>query len=284
MRFTQAIVRTPCPSFADGLTTAGLGKPDVALALAQHAAYVEALRECGLEVTVLPPDEAYPDSTFVEDTAVLTADWALVTRPGAASRAGEAESMARVLASRFDGLGAITAPGTLDGGDICEAFARHTKKARDIGPSGHGERPGGAPSEEGSPFFLGVSDRTNELGAQQLAAFLSARGHASTLVDIRQTPGLLHLKSGIASIAPNTLVVVESLANHPAFSEYYLIPVTPEETYAANCLRLNDRVLLASGFPKLEASLRAAGFSLLVLDMSEFRKMDGGLSCLSLRY
>jgi len=257
MRFSKAIVRTPCPSFADGLTTSGLGRPDVGLALAQHRAYVEALRMCGLGVTELPPDAAYPDSTFVEDTAVLTAEWALVARPGAPNRQGEVESIGQVLSGRFDRLGAIESPGTLDGGDICEA----------------GER-----------FFLGLSHRTNEAGARQLAAFLGDRGRPSTMVDIRETPGLLHLKSGIAAVAPDTLVVVDALARHPAFSEYNLIEVHAEEAYAANCLRLNDHVLIAAGFPRLESALRAAGLKTIALDMSEFRKMDGGLSCLSLRY
>ena len=257
MRFTRAIVRTPCAKYADGLTTAGLGAPDLALALAQHRAYVEALRSCGVDVTVLPPEEGYPDSTFVEDTAVLTSAWGIVARPGAPSRRAEADLMRSVLAERFADLGAIESPGTLDGGDICEA----------------GER-----------FFIGLSHRTDEAGARALAGFLAARGRPSTVVDIRAIPGLLHLKSGIAAVTPDTLVVVDALAGHPAFSEYNLIRVDAEEAYAANAVRVNDRVLVAQGFPRLEAALRGAGLSPLGLEMSEFRKMDGGLSCLSLRY
>ncbi|MFO0592343.1 MAG: arginine deiminase family protein [Polyangiaceae bacterium] len=257
MRFTRAIVRTPSATYADGLTTAGLGAPEIALALAQHRAYVEALRSCGVEVTVLPPEDGYPDSTFVEDTAVLTSAWGIVARPGAPSRLGEADRMRPVLAERFADLGAIEAPGTLDGGDICEA----------------GER-----------FFIGLSHRTNEAGATQLADFLAARGRPSTIVDLRAVPGLLHLKSGIAAVAPDTMVVVSAFLRHPAFSEYNLIPVDAAEGYAANCVRVNDRVLVAEGYPRLEAALRGAGLSPLPLDMSEFRKMDGGLSCLSLRY
>jgi dimethylargininase len=257
MRFSRAIVRTPGRTFAQGITTAGLGAPDLGLALVQHEAYVAALRACGLEVTVLPPDAAHPDSTFVEDTAVLTAEWAITTRPGAASRAGEVESIREALRARFPALGAIEPPGTLDGGDICEAGGR---------------------------FFLGLSDRTNEEGCAQLAAFLAARGHASEIVDIRPIPGLLHLKTGMTAVDAETLVVIDALANHPAFSSYQRIHVSPEEAYAANCVRVNDRVLIAAGFPKLEASLRSAGLSPLALEMSEFRKMDGGLSCLSLRF
>jgi len=257
MRFSHAIVRAPCPSFADGLTTAGLGKPDVAKALAQHEAYVRALRLCGLDVTALPPDDDHPDSTFVEDTAVISAAFAVATRPGAPSREGEVAPIRALLADRFDRIGTIEAPGTLDGGDICDA----------------GER-----------FFLGVSHRTNEAGAAQLKAFLEAHGRPSTNIDIRGVPGILHLKSGVSAIAPDTLVVIDDLAGHPAFSGHRMIRVPPEEAYAANCVRVNDHVLFAAGYPRLEASLREAGFSLLTLDMSEFRKMDGGLSCLSLRY
>lgn len=257
MRFSKAIVRAPGASFADGLTTAGLGAPDLALALAQHAAYVEALRRCGLEVTSLPSDTEYPDSTFVEDTAVVTADWALVARPGAPSRQGEVEAIRAELSARFPSLGEIGAPGTLDGGDICEAGAR---------------------------FFIGLSHRTNEEGARQLEAFLSARGRPCTIIDVRAIPGLLHLKSGMAAVAEGTLVVTEALARHPAFSEYNLIVTVPEEAYSANCLRLNEHVLVAAGSPKLAAELRGAGLATIELDMSEYRKMDGGLSCLSLRY
>lgn len=256
MRFSRAIVRTPCPTFADGLTTAGLGEPDVARALQQHGAYVDALRACGLRVTVLPPDPRHPDSTFVEDTAVLTAEGAILARPGAPSRTGEVESMREVLTPLFETLGAIVAPGTLDGGDICE-----------VGPR----------------FLIGLSHRTNEAGAAQLADWLSARGRPGTIVDIRGLPGLLHLKSGIAAIDAQTLVATDALASHPALSEYGLIRVAPEEGYAANCVRLNDHVLIAAGYPILEAALRDAGFSPFAVEMSEFRKMDGGLSCLSLR-
>lgn len=257
MRFSKAITRTPCASFAKGITTAGLGAPDLSKALAQHSSYVEALGRCGLDVTVLPPDDAYPDSTFVEDTAVVSADFAITTRPGAASRAGEVASMREVLSARFGVMGSIEAPGTLDGGDILEM-------------NGH--------------FFLGVSHRTNDAGASQLSSFLRAHGRSSEVIDIRPIPGLLHLKSGVTAVDGETVVVAPLLADHPAFARHRRIAVAPEEAYAANCLRVNDHVLVAAGFPKLIADLTRAGCAPLVLDMSEFRAMDGGLSCLSLRY
>jgi len=255
--FTRAILRPPSANYADGLTRAGLGAPDVGLALAQHAAYARALERCGLAPTMLPADPRHPDSCFVEDTAVLCGSTAVVTRPGAASRAGEVDDMRVHLAELFPVLRAIEAPGTLDGGDVCEA---------------------------GSRFFIGVSERTNEAGARQLANLLEAEGRTATLVDVRETPGILHLKSGVTSIGDGRLVAVEVLAGNAAFSEFDIVPVAPGEEYGANAIRVNDHLIVAAGFPRLEASLEKLGYPLVVLEMSEFQKMDGGLSCLSLRF
>lgn len=256
-RFTRAVVRIPAENFADGLTTAGLGAPDVALALQQHTAYCRALEQCGLDLTVLPADPRHPDSTFVEDAAVLTPRCAVLTRPGAASRAGEVEDMLPVLRRFYQKIQTITAPGTLDGGDICEA---------------------------GTHFFIGLSERTNEAGAQQLAAFLAEEGFTSSTVQVRGIPGILHLKSGIAYLGDNLLVLIDAFAGLPQFAGYNILRVDPAENYAANCVRVNDRVLLPAGHPRLQQALQNLGCRVLPLDMSEFQKMDGGLSCLSLRF
>jgi dimethylargininase len=253
--FTEAIVRIPGSNFAQGLTTVQMGAPRFERVLAQHAEYCEALRGCGLRVTTLEADLDHPDSTFVEDTAVVTARSAMLTRPGARSREGEAAAMRPVLRRFFPTLKEIEAPGTLDGGDICEA---------------------------GNHFFLGVSQRTNEEGARQLAAHLARDGNTSGVVDVRGIQSILHLKSGVSYIGENTLVVIEEMAG--MFSGYERIVVAREESYAANCVRVNDRVLVAAGYPRLVGELRERGFSSLELDMSEFQKMDGGLSCLSLRF
>jgi dimethylargininase len=253
----HAIVRPPGSNFAEGLTTVDLGRPDHERALSQHAAYCEALEQCGLALTRLPADLRHPDSTFVEDTAVLTARGAILSRPGALSRSGEAEAMRGTLSKFYPELAEISAPGTLDGGDVCEA---------------------------GDHFFIGVSERTNEEGARQLAALLAGIGFTAGVVDIRGIPGILHLKSGIACPAEGTIVAIDALAGHPAFRSHAIVPVPSAEGYAANCVRVNDRLLFAAGHPLLAASLRRMGFDLLVLEMSEFEKMDGGLSCLSLRF
>ncbi|MDX2191795.1 MAG: hypothetical protein NW201_00480 [Gemmatimonadales bacterium] len=256
-RFTRALVRRPTPNFADGLTSAALGAPDVALALAQHAAYVATLERLGLTIHALPPEPAHPDATFLEDTAVLAPRCAVLCRPGAPSRAGEVTAVAPALRAAFPGLLAIEPPGTVDGGDICDA---------------------------GDHFFIGVSHRTNLAGARQLADLLGDAGYGSAFVDITATPGILHLKSGVAWLGGDRLLVIEALADHPAFETWERIVVPAGEEYAANAVLVNDRLLVASGFPRTAERLAGLGMALEPLAMSEFRKMDGGLSCLSLRW
>jgi dimethylargininase len=271
--FTRAIVRPPAPNFAEGLTTSGLGAPDYKRALAQHEAYCAALERCGLTLTRLEPDPNYPDSTFVEDTAVITERCAALTRPGAPSRGGEVASIRKALAEFSAALFEIQSPGTLDGGDVCEA---------------------------GNHFFIGISERTSEAGAQQLAGLLARDGYTSSFVDIRggnemksvpsaaatgsTSPRILHLKSGLAYLGDNRLALTEALANRAEFRGYDLIRVNSDEAYAANCVRVNDYLLLTAGYPKFEAELRELGYQTIALEMSEFQKMDGGLSCLSLRF
>ena len=255
--FKHAIVRAPGPDFAQGLTSVDLGTPNYQKALRQHGSYCQALRACGLAVTMLDTDPHHPDSTFVEDTAVLTKRGAILTRPGAVSREGEVTTMRVTLRDFYPTMQEIKPPGTLDGGDICEAE---------------------------NHFFLGLSHRTNEEGVRQLAAHLGEQGYTSAVVDVREIRSILHLKSGLSYIGENTLVVIPDLADNPLFQGYERIQVAEEERYAANCVRVNDRVLVPAGYPLLTAELKARGFQPLELEMSEFQKMDGGLSCLSLRF
>jgi N-Dimethylarginine dimethylaminohydrolase len=257
LNFAHALVRPPASTFADGLTTAGLGPPDPQLALAQHEAYVRALETCGLSVTRLPADDRFPDSTFVEDTAVLARGLAVLCRPGAPSRSGEVEAIRIAIKSFFPSPVAIEAPGTVDGGDVCEA---------------------------GDHVFVGISERTNEAGARQLAAHLATRGLETTPVDVRGIPGLLHLKSGIAWLGERTLALARPFTGRPEFAGWDVLDVPAGEEYAANAILVNGRVLLASGYPRFAAAVSALGLPVVALDMSEFRKLDGGLSCLSLRF
>jgi dimethylargininase len=255
--FTRAIVKEPCANFANGLTSVDLGKPELEVVLRQHRAYCDALESCGLELIRLPPDAQHPDSTFVEDMAVLTSRGAVLTSPGASSRLGEVESIAEVVEEYFNNVQWIRKPGTLDAGDVCEA---------------------------GEHFFIGVSRRTNEHGARQLAGYLNSFGYSSSLIDIRGLSNILHLKSGMAYLSGKRLVVIDALRNVPEFSDYDLICLNSTEEYAANCLPLNGRILIASGFPGVQRELERLGYPTISLDMSEFQKMDGGLSCLSLRF
>jgi dimethylargininase len=234
-----------------------LGKPNAVKVKEQYRGYCNSLARCGVALTILEADPGHPDSTFVEDTAVLIDKRAILTRPGAKSREGEVNSIREALTEFFPSLAEIKAPGTVDGGDICEA-EKH--------------------------FFIGLSRRTNQEGARQLAQILTGEGYTSSVVDIRAMKTILHLKSGISYVGRNRLVVIEEMVSRTEFAGYALIPVNAEESYAANCVHINDHVLIPSGYPALKTSLERLGYPLIPLEMSEFQKMDGGLSCLSLRF
>jgi dimethylargininase len=257
MHFSHAIVRPPAATFAAGLTSSGLGPPDLALALEQHEAYCRTLERLGLSLVRLPPDAEFPDSTFVEDAAIVTERGAILTRPGAPSRAGEVTAMGEALCRWFPELERITPPGTVDGGDVCEA---------------------------GEHFFIGISERTNAAGATQLAVWLAALGFGSSVIDIRGMPGLLHLKTGLSWLGERRLFAWSGIGGHEELQDWEVVEVPKGEEYAANCIRVNDEVLVARGFPRTAALLGGLGHDVADLDMSEYRKMDGGLSCLSVRW
>ena len=254
MRFSRAIVRAPGPSLIHGITTANLGVPDYRLALKQHNAYVHALAECGLAVITLPPDNDQPDSTFVEDTALLTPQCAIMMRPGAPARREEITGMEDVVRGLFRTIERVAAPGTVDAGDILMV---------------------------GDLYYIGLSQRTNPHGAAQIIGILESYGMTGSTVPLER---VLHLKSGVAFLENNTMVVAGEFKTRPEFKAFDLIPVDDGEMYAANCLWVNGTVLVAAGYPRTERAIRAAGLETIVLDVSEFRKLDGGLSCLSLRF
>jgi dimethylargininase len=229
----------------------------LALALEQHAAYCETLERLGVSLVRLAPDADFPDSTFVEDGTIVTSQGAMLTRPGAPSRAGEVAALRTALEQWFPHLDEITSPGTVDGGDVCEA---------------------------GPHFFIGISHRTNPQGAAQLAEWLAGHRFTSTVIDIRSMPGLLHLKTGLSWLGERRLLVSPGVAGHGALEGWEIVRVPTGEDYAANCVRVNDTVLVARGFPVTGALLGELGYRLACLDMSEYRKMDGGLSCLSVRW
>jgi len=252
--FTRAIVRTPGESMVNGLSDADLGLPDYTLALQQHRVYIQALVSCGLEVLVLEADEYNPDSTFVEDVAVLTPDCAVITNPGAPSRKGEINGMRKVLEHFYSNIEQIQAPGTLEGGDIMMV---------------------------GSHFYIGLSARTNLEGAHQLISILERFCMSASMVELRE---MLHLKTGVAYLENNNLLAAGEFLDHPQFQNFNLLPIDADESYAANCIWVNDYVLIPAGYPSAKETIESAGYSTIEVDVSEFRKLDGGLSCLSLRF
>lgn len=251
--FDRAIVRGVTDSISAGITTADLGPPDAEKAREQHRSYVAALEDCGLEVIVLDPDERYPDSVFVEDTAVVTGRCAIVTNPGAPERRGEIQVVEKALVDLYGDVERITDPGTVDGGDVLQV--------RD-------------------QFYVGLSARTNREGAEQLSTILQSYGFGVTLVGLRR---FLHLKTGVAYLGGDDVVVAGELTESDAFRGFDRFVVPAEEEYAANCIRVNGRVLVAEGYEGVGRGIAERGYEVAELEMSEFRRLDGGLSCLSLR-
>jgi dimethylargininase len=189
----------------------------------------------------------------VEDTAVVTPDIAVITNPGAVARQGEEKTIEPVLAD-FRSIDRIEAPGTLDGGDVLMV---------------------------GSHFFIGISERTNAEGAAQLGRTLERFGNTWTAVDVGKG---LHLKSGVNWVGGDTLLLTEAFSRMDAFKGYEQIVLDPNETYAGNSLWINDHLLVPKGFPDTLAKLERLGLPMHMLDVSEVQKMDGGLTCLSIRF
>ena len=252
--YKKAIVRTPGHSIKNGITSAKLGVPDYKKARAQHREYIQALEKCGLEVTVIEALEEYPDSVFIEDTALLTPACAIITNPGAPSRRGETRAMRSVLSAFYKNIEIIKNPGIVDAGDILNV---------------------------GDHYYIGISERTNQNGAEQIIGFLQEYGYSGSTIRIQN---VLHLKSAVSFLEKNTLLVTKELQEEPQFQKFNIVPVADHESYAANCLWINDYVLVPKGFPETRDNIRARGYPVIELNVSEYRKLDGGLSCLSLRF
>jgi dimethylargininase len=251
--FTHAIVRKPGDDFARGITTSNLGTPRYELIMKQHAAYIEALSSLRLEVIVLEALPNYPDAYFVEDTAVVTPDVVIITNPGNKDRQGEEDTIERALAA-YRKTVRIHAPGTVDGGDVLQVD---------------------------SHFFVGISERTNREGATQLGCIFEEYGYTWATVCVEAG---LHLKSGVNYIGKNTLLITEQFKGRDEFKGYDTIIVNKTEEYAANTLLINNSLITPKGFPNTIKKLEATGLDIIELDVSEVRKMDGGLTCMSLRF
>lgn len=253
-RFDRAIVRQPGVSVANGLRAGGGEAPSFEDLAQEHARYVEALIEAGLQVTVLPPLEDFADSVFVEDPALVFTEAAILLRPGAATRAGEVAQLAPALRQEFAMVLTID-DGTVDGGDIMVT-----------------------PAE----VIIGLSHRTNEAGAACLARALAQIGRRSR---IAATPdGVLHFKSDSSLVDEETVLVTSTLADAEVFDGFRKLVVSEDEPGSANALRVNDRVMVGADYPHTIDMLERHGLATCALKVREVAKVDAGLSCMSLRW
>lgn len=252
--YNQAVVRRPGYNFSDGLKSTDSDKPSFRKALAQYNRYCRTLKNLGLKLTVLEANQQYPDGCFVEDTVIATENVIVITIPGAASRKGEQMAVAEFFKQQSVDIKYITS-GTVDGGDVLRIADR---------------------------FYIGQSARTSKEGASQLSDFLKQASFETQIVEISPSP--LHLKSGVTYVGNDTVIGLNILVNHPVFERYKKITVPEDEAYAANCLLINGTVLFPTGYPKTRAMLKNSGYQIAELPMSEFAKMDGGLTCMSVPF
>ncbi len=249
-----ALVRPPGESFTRALT-AQLPRPaiDVDLARRQHAEYCAALRTAGLELIQLPPDKDRPDACFVQDTAVISGDLAVIARFGVESRQGERDAIRQALRGHKR-LAEIRPPATLEGGDVLTV---------------------------GSRVFVGLSARTNRAGFAQLRDLLELEGATVETLPVRES---LHLLSDCTYLGQGVLLATDAYADQAAFTGLDVIRVPSDEAYAANALGVGESVILAAGYPRTAALIQARGFEVLPVPLSEFAKADGGVTCLSLLF
>ena len=232
-----------------------MGNPDMELLLSHHDAYVRALQQAGCEVTVLESLEEFPDSLFVEDTALCLREGAVVLRPGAPTRFGEAAAMAPHLRDVFTEVRQLAGPGSLEGGDILTTE---------------------------SEILIGSSERSTSEGITELRDMVAEWGY--TVREVSTPSGVLHFKSDCSLLDGSTILSTSRLSASGCFEGYTVIEVEPGEEPAANSIRVNDVVFMPQGFPMTAERVRQAGFVVIELENSECQKIDGGLSCLSLRF
>lgn len=253
--FTDAIARTPGRSVVRGILQDASVVADYGRVLAEHAAYVEALRAAGLSVEVLPALEDFPDSVFVEDPALVFPSGAVLLRPGTPTRAGESEHLRHVLQQRFRTLLALPEGVYADGGDVLTV-------------------PGGV--------FIGLSGRTNRQGADALLRLLAQLDLRGTIVEPPR--GSLHLKSAVSIVAEETLLASAAMAKAGMFSNFEILVPPAEEDRSAHALRIKDALFVPAHFPRTAELLAKKGYDVRLLEAAEIRKLDAGLSCMSLRW
>jgi dimethylargininase len=253
--FNKALVREPGKSVIKGLRSDRGAVPSYEGVLIEHRAYVDALAEAGLVIDILAPLEDFPDSVFVEDPALTFPEGAILLRPGAPSRLGEREEVRGALARHFANVKELGVGEYADGGDVLV-----TPKA----------------------VFIGLSQRTNRIGAEALSRRLGELGRTATIA--QTPPGVLHLKSAAALLDEETIVATTAMAMSGAFSSFKVF-VTPEgEEAAANLLRVNDVVLVGERYLRTAEMIAKEGYAVRLMPVTEVAKLDAGLSCMSLRW
>ncbi len=252
MTMHRALVRRPSPRLAEGLTTHIERVPvDTDLALVQWEGYVAALADAGWDIVEVPPADDCPDGVFVEDSAVMFGSMAVLTRPGAPSRAGEVAGTAAVLARLGHETVAVEAPGTLDGGDVLKV---------------------------GHRAYVGRGGRTNGAAIAQLRAHLAPRGWSVTAVPLTKA---LHLKSAVTALPDGTVIGYTPVVDDPAFFPHYL---GMDEEPGAHVVDLGGgRLLVSAAAPRAAAGLRDLGYTPVPVEISEFEKLEGCVTCLSIR-
>lgn len=253
-RFTHAVVREIADSATGGLRAVDTGAPDLALFRRHHADYVAALRKTGADVTVLPALEAFPDSCFVEDAALCLPECAIIMRPGAPSRLGEAAAIRPSLLDHYSTVLDISY-GFIEGGDILVT---------------------------GREILVGRSARTDAHGVAELERLTADFGHS--VREVETPPGVLHFKTDCSLMDAETILVTPRLDASGCFEGYRVIHTAEGEEACANAIRFNDLVLFPAGFPRTRDRLIDAGYTVQEIGNSEAAKLDGGMSCLSLRF
>ncbi len=255
-RFTKAIVRKPSKSIIKGLRADDRGEPDATQFAEDHKAYITALEQAGVTVDSYPALEDFPDSVFVEDAALCFPEGAVILRPGAPSRTGEAEVMHQLLLSYFEDIERIgDDEGYVDGGDILV-----TEDA----------------------VLVGLSERTNQDGFNSLKRKIAKWGYHAKAISTPE--GVLHFKTDCGLIGPNAVLATYRLSNVECFSGMKVIEVPRGEETAANAICVNDTVLLSDGFPKTAELLRSEGYQVTLIPTQQAALVDGGPSCMSLRF
>jgi dimethylargininase len=254
-RFTDAVVRKPGLSVADGLRAVDRGQPDIKRFMAEHNAYVRVLERAGLKVEVLPPLEAFPDSVFVEDAALCLPGGTVILSPGAPSRAGEAEVTAAALSGLGHEIQRLNPEVSVDGGDILVTD---------------------------SVILVGLSVRTNQAGFAALKNILDGWGYPVQAV---HTPeNVLHFKSDCSLLDSKTILATSRLSGAECFAPFRVLTVPPGEEAAANSVRVNSKVLVPAGYPSTAELITRAGYAVEVVRADQAALLDGGLSCMSLRF